>query len=202
MNIFFDLDGTLINSHKRLYALFQYLVPSSNLSFDEYWTLKRNKINHKEILTKHFNYSLDEFHKFEQLWLKEIELESWLKLDSPFDGVSEFLNELRKNNILYLVTARQSKEMVIKQIGTYGWETVFEKILVTEQLLEKHLLIKENVTVSANDWIIGDTGLDVEVGKKLGMQTAAVLSGFLNKEKLSEYKPDIILSNVTSFKLN
>jgi phosphoglycolate phosphatase len=112
------------------------------------------------------------------------------------------LKELRKNNILYLVTARQSKEMVYKQIGDFGWETIFEKIFVTEQILEKHLLIEQNVSVSANDWIIGDTGLDVEVGKKLGIQTVAVLSGFLNEEKLAEYKPDIILANVTSFKLN
>jgi phosphoglycolate phosphatase len=202
MNIFFDLDGTLINSHKRLFALFQYLVPSSNLSFDEYWTLKRNKVNHKEILTKQFNYSLDEFHSFEESWLKEIELEKWLNLDIPFDGVSEFLKELRKNNILYLVTARQSKEMVYKQIGDFGWETIFEKIFVTEQKIEKHLLIENNVSVSANDWIIGDTGKDIETGKKLNINTAAVINGFLNKDCLAQYNPNIILESVTNFNLD
>ena len=44
MKIFFDLDGTLINSKMRLYSLFQELVSASNLSFDEYWNLKKKKL--------------------------------------------------------------------------------------------------------------------------------------------------------------
>ena len=50
MNLFFDLDGTLLNSRKRLYTLFQDLIPESKLSIDEYWDLKRDKIDHKTIL--------------------------------------------------------------------------------------------------------------------------------------------------------
>ena len=56
MKIFFDLDGTLINSKIRLYSLFQELVPVSNFSFDEYWDFKQNKINHATILRKKFNF--------------------------------------------------------------------------------------------------------------------------------------------------
>ena len=61
MNIFFDLDGTLIDSRLRLYKLFQDLVSSSNLTFSDYWNLKRNKISHKKILTTKFAYSEKDF---------------------------------------------------------------------------------------------------------------------------------------------
>ena len=47
MNIFFDLDGTLIDSKLRLYSLFQKLVPESILTYDEYWKYKMNKISHQ-----------------------------------------------------------------------------------------------------------------------------------------------------------
>ena len=57
VNIFFDLDGTLLDSRKRLYKLFQDLVLESNLTIDEYWELKRNKINHKTILIEKFGYT-------------------------------------------------------------------------------------------------------------------------------------------------
>lgn len=201
MNIFFDLDGTLLNSQKRLYELFQYLVPTSELSFEEYWKLKRNKVNHEELLTTQFGYSPEEFKKFEHIWMKEIELEKWLNLDLPFEGVTDFLKTLGEKNTLYLVTARQSKEMVNKQLRNFGWDSIFESVFVTEQRKEKHALIQENVTVSPIDWFIGDTGLDIKVGKQLGIKTAAVLSGFLNKEKLTAYKPDLILEYVTSFTL-
>ena len=36
MNIFFDLDGTLLDSKERLYYLFQHLVPECKFSFEEY----------------------------------------------------------------------------------------------------------------------------------------------------------------------
>ena len=52
--IIFDLDGTLINSYDRLYFLFKLLVPECTFSKEEYWNLKRNKMNHKDIIEKYF----------------------------------------------------------------------------------------------------------------------------------------------------
>ncbi|MFN5877929.1 MAG: HAD family hydrolase, partial [Flavobacteriales bacterium] len=89
-----------------------------------------------------------------------------------------------------------------KQLANFGWNHIFENIFVTEQKSDKHSLILKNVLVSLEDWLIGDTGKDIEAGKKLGINTAAVLSGFLNQEKLASYQPDLILTDVTLFQLN
>ncbi|MFN5149620.1 MAG: HAD family hydrolase [Flavobacteriia bacterium] len=202
MNIFFDLDGTIIESRKRLYMLFQFLVASSDLTFDEYWELKRNGISHKSILTTQFNYTSEDYSAFESLWMNEIEKEEWLNLDEPIMGVTDLLLSLTAEHRLHLVTARQSKDMVYKQLANFGWNHIFENILVTEQKSDKHSLILKNVLVSLEDWLIGDTGKDIEAGKKLGINTAAVLSGFLNQEKLASYQPDLILTDVTLFQLN
>ena len=78
MNLFIDLDGTLIDSKLRLYHLFQYLVIDSELSFEEYWELKRNKIDHKEILSSKFNYTNKQYIIFLNKWMSEIELNSRL----------------------------------------------------------------------------------------------------------------------------
>ena len=61
-------------------------------------------------------------------------------------------------------------------------------------------LINNAIAINSSDWFVGDTGKDIETGKSLGMQTAAVLYGFLNKEKLIEYKPDLIINTVIDFK--
>jgi phosphoglycolate phosphatase len=202
MNIFFDLDGTLIESRPRLYQLFQFLIPDSVLSFDEYWDLKRNKINHKDILTSKFNYSEEHYIHFEQKWMLEIEEERWLNLDHPFEGVTDFLIQLNQKNNLFLVTARQSKESAFNQVKKFGWENIFSDILVTEQKQEKHLLIKNVVQLNHTDWIVGDTGKDIQTGKYLGINTAAVLTGFLNEESLMGYLPDKILKNVLELNAN
>jgi phosphoglycolate phosphatase len=196
MNIIFDLDGTLIDSKPRLYNLFQFLVPESTFTFEEYWSLKKNKINHKEILISKLLYSEVQFNKFEKLWLEYIELENWLNFDTPFNGVTNFLKSIRENNSLYITTARQSKERTLAQIQRFGWNNIFANVLVTEHKNEKYELIKDSIITNSNDWIVGDTGLDIKTGNILGIRTAAVLSGFLSKESLIPYKPDIIINNI------
>ncbi len=196
MNIFFDLDGTLLDSRERLYGLFQQLVPGSKLSFDDYWKLKRNKIAHQKILTNYFSYSDQEVAFFEKEWIKNIELPVWLELDKPFDGVTNYLKELKGKHQLFVVTARQYESIAIQQIGQHGWYNIFEKVLVTCQQKEKSELIKTAVKFTNQDWMVGDTGHDIQTGKQLGINTAAVLSGFMNKARLEEYHPDIIVDNV------
>ena len=65
MRIFFDLDGTLINSKLRLYSLFQKLVPQSVLTYNEYWEYKKNKFSHSMLLNQIFNLDENEIDIFE-----------------------------------------------------------------------------------------------------------------------------------------
>ncbi len=200
MNLFIDLDGTLIDSKLRLYRLFQYLVIDSEMSYEEYWELKRNKIDHKEILKSKFNYTYDQYISFQNKWMTEIELKKWLDLDVPFIGVTRFLEEMSKKNSLYIVTARQSSKNTLDQLNFFNWGNYFTSIFITEQKHSKVNLVRNNISVTSEDWFIGDTGKDIETGKKLGIKTAAVLSGFLNEKQLIYYKPDIIIDNIINFK--
>ncbi len=201
MNLIFDLDGTLINSKPRLYNLFQLLVPESQLTFDEYWQLKKAKISHNEILKNRFNYSTEQLNLFNINWMNKIEDKDFLAFDTPFQGVNSMLNHLHQTHNLYLVTARQKEESVKDQITTFGWQSFFKKVLVTQQKEEKYDLILNNIEISPSDFIIGDTGKDVETGKNLGITTIAVLSGFLSNESLLKYEPNYIFEGVTEINL-
>lgn len=200
MKIIFDLDGTLIDSRERLYCLFQHLVPASDLTFEAYWDYKRNKIDHRKILETRYLFSEHDIVSFQKNWMDKIELPEWLAFDKPFKGVTAYLMELKKQYELYLVTARQFESSVLIQLANFGWTSIFTKVLVTAQKTEKIDLIKNALATNSADWFVGDTGKDIETGKSLGMQTAAVLSGFLNREKLMEYRPDLIINTVIDFK--
>ena len=54
MNLIFDLDGTLIDSRLRLYKLFQQLVPTSELTYQDYWAFKQENVSNEDILIKEF----------------------------------------------------------------------------------------------------------------------------------------------------
>lgn len=202
MNVFFDLDGTLVDASDRLFRLFQFLVPASSFTKDDYWKLKRNKISHRQILKELFNFKNDQIDSFENTWLSMIELPDWIAYDKPFDQVTTYLKEVQKTHKVYVVTARQFEKTAKAQIHSYGWADIFSDILVTGHHVEKADLIVKNVGITNVDWFVGDTGKDIETGKQLGLRTAAVTCGFLNKERLIEYSPDVVVRSVVDLKFD
>ncbi len=198
MTLLIDLDGTLLNARARLHELFRHLVPSATFDQNAYWALKRAKTNHAQILRQYFSYDDAQIAAFEASWLGLIEQQEWLDKDVPYDGVTEHLAKLAKTSHLYLVTARQKPEMVEYQLKKNGWLPFFAKVFVTGGAKTKAEIL-DGVKLEANDWFIGDTGLDVKTGRALGVRTAVVTCGFLSLESLQGYGPDKIVEDFTQF---
>ena len=194
--IFFDLDGTLLDCRIRLYSLFQELSSNSNLSFDQYWQIKRSGINQEKLLTKWLGYSLQDSSKFKKTWLEKVEDEKRLDLDAPYQFSGELLEKLHNSYDLYIVTNRQSESKAVRQINKFNWNKYLKDILVTKQIINKTELIEQNVQYSEDDIIITDTGEDIISGKKLGIKTIAIAHGFLSTDILQGYNPDVIFANL------
>ena len=197
MKIIFDLDGTLICSKKRLYELFCNLIQSRDLSFSDYWNLKYIGNSNQDILRERFDYTKDEISNFVNGWMKKIESDYYLEMDTLIDGTIEFLERIIQNNSLYICTARQSTGQVAKQLESLSISKYFENIFVTEQKNSKAELLKNSgLKFTKHDWIIGDTGHDIITGKEIDINTCAVLSGFMSLDALIGYSPDIIVANI------
>ena len=197
MKIIFDLDGTLICSKKRLYELFCNLIQSRDLSFSDYWNLKYIGNTNQDILRERFDYTKAEISNFVNGWMKKIESDYYLEMDTLIDGTIEFLERIIQNNSLYICTARQSTCQVAKQLESLSISKYFENIFVTEQKNSKAELLKNSgLKFTKHDWIIGDTGHDIITGKEIGINTCAVLSGFMSLDALIGYSPDIIVANI------
>lgn len=198
MNLIFDLDGTLICSKQRLYELFCDLSEKMDLTFSEYWNLKFIGKSNQDILKENFGCTDSVIEKFVNDWMRLIESDRYLEMDTLVDGADLFLEAASKNYSLYICTARQSVSHVKKQLSNLSILQFFENVFVTEQKLTKtELLKKSDINFSENDWMIGDTGHDVMTGKEIGINTCAVLSGFMIEETLANYSPDAIFSDVT-----
>lgn len=201
MNLFIDLDGTLLDSKKRLFILFNDLVTESTLSFDEYWTRKFRGLNHKNILMNEFYYSESMYEDFERRWLSLIEEKHYLKFDVPFLGIANWLEKMKSAYKLYLVTARQTCNSVDWQLDRYNLKHFFDEVLVTQQVKTKEELIKSStIVLTGKDWLIGDTGYDVLTAKSLGINSLSVCSGFMTGNNLRKYNPDLVLESIVEFK--
>lgn len=203
MNIFFDLDGTLLDSRERLFRLFTDLTGQTLLEFEDYWDLKRSMYDHSKILSTYLQYTEENILLFKQEWLNLIETEYYLLLDKPFLFSNTILSTLEKQgHKLYLITARQSKVMLLKQLKMHNLDKFFSEVLVTEAVRTKtQLIIESELGLSASDLYVGDTGVDIQTAKQIGVRSMAVLSGFRNRTILQSYKPDYIENDIqTVFK--
>jgi len=191
--VFFDLDGTIIDASDRLYLLFCDLIPECDFSKEEYWNLKRKKINHKMILEQYFpKYNFD---KFELQWMSLIETDKYLSLDKIYDGIYEILNKIQKTNELYLITARQSKEKLKEELNKFQLKNYFKEILVTENRKTKADLLNEKA-LNEEDVLVTDTGKDIQTAQEVGIKTIAVTWGFMSKPSLQVYNPIIIYDKI------
>jgi len=202
IKIFFDLDGTIIDSKNRLYDLFVALT-GIDISFDEYWLIKKDMVSNEDILNR-FLYTPDQIKSFRLNWMDKIEQPEYLNKDQKFTFTQDVLETLQSNNYeLYLITARQSKERVKEQLHNLDLLKYFKKLLVTEQKFKKQYLITQlDIKLSKNDFMVGDTGMDILTGKRIGVKTVAVLTGFRSKEQLLIYSPDFIYNDILEFSKN
>lgn len=200
MNIIFDLDGTLIDSSERMYHLFNTLIPQSYFSKEEYWNLKRNKVNHKMLLNKFFPDV--EFEKFNARWMKEIEKEEYLSRDQLYADTLRVLTSLSEEYELYLLTARQSKGNLIKELDRFGLTYYFKEILTTESKYTKEQLLQTYCKINPEfnntiRFFVSDMGSDISLGNKMGYCTVAISHGFMNKQCLREYSPTYIIDELS-----
>lgn len=201
MNLVFDLDGTLIDARPRMHRLFCQLVPQAQLDFDAYWDYKRAKVSHEQLLQREFGYDALQLAQFNSHWMAAIESPAMLALDTCLPGVAAALQRLQGQARLHVCTARQLRQPVLDQLERLDLARYFDSVMVTQQRHSKQELVTALPARSSADWMLGDTGHDINVGKALDMHTCAVLSGFLSRASLLPYGPELILDSAADFVL-
>ncbi len=200
MNIFLDLDGTLLDVSKKYYLAHTLAAKKFNirsLSFKRYWILKRKKIT-EDIIVK-----IDAKSELYKLYDKErkklLENESILAKDVLFPGVLCLLRRLQKKNKLYLITLRNDKNALRNQLIKLDIKSYFDRILScpsSKNPTGTKISMIRKIGFQTKDMIIGDTEIDIAVGRKLGMQSIAVASGIRTSHFLKQLKPDSVIKSI------
>ncbi len=201
-SVFFDLDGTLINSQHRLYNLFIELCPECKLTYDEYWEIKREGITQQDLLCQYYGYNLQKCSEFKGLWLQKIEDPYRLEQDFLVDGIIDVLSAVKSKHSLFVITNRQSREYTFDEIIKLGIMDYFDAVFVTEQKMGKVELLKNTVPINQSDILVGDAVEDIKYARELGVISCAVSWGIVSYERLLIYKPRTIIRNtqaLTSF---
>jgi phosphoglycolate phosphatase len=204
VNIFFDLDGTLIDSRERYYRVYADLLEEMGfkpLDRETYWHYKRTIRSESSILEfskaeKAFNeYSLERTRRMEKI--------EYMELDYIWPELKPVIHYISKKNNCSLITLRMDQDALIWELDHLGIKDAFFLVLqpdtgfgtpITPE--SKIRIMRENFSQSKLDgWMIGDTDVDILTGREFGLSTAAVSYGLQDNSILADCKPDKLFSS-------
>jgi HAD superfamily hydrolase (TIGR01509 family) len=202
--IFFDLDGTIVDSRdayiaaaKTAFKTIGQKPPKAKTALEIPRRLEQNQPINDLVKTA-------DIHKFLDVYLRTYYAISAEKT-KPIPNIATTLEALSKKAKLALITMRSvPKKAITAELEHFGIAKHFTHI-VTAQDTHKpkpspEALIK---TVKALDIqmcdciIVGDSVNDIKAGKTAGAKTIAVLTGLFTRQELANEHPDLILENAT-----
>lgn len=201
LNIFFDLDGTLIDVSLRNYKVYSEVTRKFGgkpLERSIYWNLKRKKTKWPELLPMSklpINIEEDYLSQF----ISKIEAPEYLKLDTLFPDTISVLRSLSAQYECYLVSLRRNEQNLLRELDDLGVRKYFVQILSGHSETDgydKKIEIIGEVLKGALGVIIGDTEADVIAGKTLGIKTIALSSGIREEKFLAALKPDYLVAEI------
>jgi phosphoglycolate phosphatase len=118
---------------------------------------------------------------------------------APFAPLLPVLMELKKNNILVVISSNVSR--VINDIlSKHGFDGCFRDVLGADfgfSKIEKiHHAIDSFQVGKDETYYIGDTTGDIKEARLAGVKTVAVTWGWHSKEKLETVRPDYLIETV------
>lgn len=189
-HIFFDLDGTIIDSYKGIAATVEQVAKELNIDIPT--------SEYRSFIGPPVGYSFARFMNAEKVveahaLFREIYLERKLMMDFKlYDGIKETLEGLKKlNPNLYVATSKREEPSV--EILTSAelidcFVRVFGAALNGRK--EKHEVLRyalDELQADPSECVlIGDTMFDVNGAKAVGLDCIAVTYGFGDRETLQK----------------
>jgi phosphoglycolate phosphatase/pyrophosphatase PpaX len=202
LHICFDLDGTLVDSHKTIYysTLKSLEVLGIPHTIDEE--------DFRKMIGKHFVdifedmkipvYDFDEF-----IYIYKNQYFDFIDDSELYPDVIEILDYLSKIGLKISLLTTKAQDQAEKILDHFGIINYFDLIMGRRNGIEHKpsaeplLLICKAINVSPSEsMIVGDTELDILCGKNANVRTCAVTHGYRTKESISLHKPDHVIEKL------
>lgn len=198
----FDLDGTLVSSHKTIYkatirALNDLKIKAEIPEEDFYKLIGL----HFEDMFKEFGFSVPNFEQFISVY-KSVYFE-YADSSFKYPGVDETIDFLREQKIKVALLTTKGQDQAELNLVFFNLLDKFDYVMgrragiANKPSPEPLLKICNDLDINAPDTImIGDSELDINCGKNAGTKTCAVTYGYRNKEQLMKTNPDLVVDKL------
>jgi len=203
----FDIGGTLIDTRMRFHATMNKVLKE--------WGIE--PLSWKELSERLPNQGIDNL-VLEKRGKKEKVKRFWKEFASQYHtykegedpliaGAREALERIHEAEIPIAVSTYMllSPRAVEESLAKYGIAKFFSHIITAFQGKDKDYLYKKDIIPQAlerlkqkprDTVLVSDTLEDMEIGRGLGLETVAVLTGLADREILAKAIPDAIIDSV------
>ena len=190
MIYFFDLDGTLIDSRERHYLLMKKLLIESDIKipsqFDcEFMKYKADGYSGKMYLKNIMGLKNEQAEKLQNLWIRQIENEEWLRYDKLYNDSKKTLEKLHEKDV-YFLTSRTNEQGLQNQIKKLELDKYVKKCIVVnpkDSKYTKTTILKEYIIKHKdNCMMVGDTEIDYNAAVENNVQYYILNRGFRSKK--------------------
>lgn len=194
--LFFDLDGTLVNSSPGIHNSFVQTFERLELPVPDAETIR-------SFMGPPLEVTFQETVGAERLETAITYYREYYKKKGQFEaalypGIKELLETLKeKNNFQLYITTSKNEPIALQMCQHLGITNYFDAIYGSTpsafhkaEVLQR--AIDENQADKTESIIIGDTKFDMIGGKSVGIRTLAVTWGFGTNESLEKEQPDYL----------
>ena len=200
--VVFDLDGTLVKSHKTIYkATIKTLVKlglPSELNEDKFYSLLGH---HFGDIFRECNIEVPDVEYFIKVY-KGLYFD-FIDESELYPNVSEVLQELKRKNIKTGLLTTKGYDQAINLSEHFHIDKYLDEIKgringvaikpAPDQFLE---ICKSQTCDPKFSMMVGDTELDILCGKNAGAATCAVSYGYRDVEEIKALEPDYLIDDL------
>lgn len=198
----FDLDGTLVSSHKTIYKATQRALKDLKISAEipekEFYNLIGH---HFEDIFNEFGFNVPDFNQFISVY-KSVYFE-YADSSFTYPGVVETIDALKQRLIKISLLTTKAQDQAELNLSFFNLLDKFDYVMGRRPGIknkpspEPLLKICEEMNIGVSETImIGDSELDIYCGKNAGTKTCAVTYGYRTKEELMKTNPDLLINNL------
>lgn len=207
MEIYLDLDGSLLDVSNRHYAIYSDLLKREGytpLDRSSYWSLKRLSFEESAIVAHSCPAGFVEDYLVERQNL--VEDPAYLTLDRLQPGAVERLKGWAGKHELIVVTLRRNYQSLIPQLEYFGIRRLLADVLVGSIGCPGWRAKKERIEMrmrdASNTLVIGDSEADMLAAHALELPSVAVTSGSRTRRLLAHLAPDLLVTSLRELRID
>ena len=201
----FDLDGTLLDTAPEFLTCLNALLKKNEKQLVTY-DFVRNRVSDGVGRLIQDSFIIDENHsEFEKLRNDLLgEYDKNYLLSKTFPGVDEFLKELTKNKIDWMIVTNKPKKFSQEICEKFEWQHHAKAIVSPEDVNGKRKPDPESLnaalaktTIKKDQSIyIGDNWRDIKAANNSGIDSALALYGYIDEENASLLNPTLKIDQI------